>query len=169
MKLEIPAGLYLLVLTAASLHGSSCSSKEKLSPEIEKLGRATGPVSPAASKPAMGSAQSASKIHQGRVLETMDASRYTYLRLAVDNGKELWAAVPKAKVATDGLVRVAESLVMKDFVSPTTNKKFDEIVFGTLLEADEGAAADAGEGADSLPPGHPAVDMDPGSGGDGPT
>ena len=34
---------------------------------------------------------------QGKVLETMDAGPYTYLRLQTGNG-ETWAAVPKAAV-----------------------------------------------------------------------
>ena len=77
----------------------------------------------------------------GRVLETMDASGYTYMRLETSSG-ETWAAVNKTKVVKGDMVTVANAASMDGFQSKTLNRTFERIVFGTLA-APGGAAAAA--------------------------
>ena len=107
----------------------------------------------------------------GSVLETMPASKYTYLRLATNNG-EVWTAVPSATVAIGSHVSVENATRMTDFKSSTLKRTFDVIYFGTLAASDGKTAtatprfspADAlvGEPAgendeQALPPGHPDI------------
>lgn len=88
----------------------------------------------------------------------MDAAGYTYLRLRGARG-EIWVAVSQAKVAKGEIVTVAAQMTMKDFESQSLNRKFDVIVFGTLV----GPAGTAPAGAPNamppagMPPGHPVA------------
>lgn len=67
----------------------------------------------------------------GTVLEVIDAKTYSYLRLKTANG-ETWAAVPRATLAKGATVRVLNAQPMDGFKSPSLNRTFERIVFGTL-------------------------------------
>jgi hypothetical protein len=141
-----------------------CSSGEQLDPEIEKLGRATGPVSPGAAAggrmesmpPVRGEGAPATGgggVFEGKVVETMQVPRYTYMLLDVGRGDPVWTAVTSTEVEVGQQVTVVESITMRDFKSRTLGRTFPIIVFGT--RADAGAPAARTDGG--LPPGHPAV------------
>lgn len=82
----------------------------------------------------------------GAVAETFDAGPYTYLRLKTATG-DVWAAVNEAKLKVGTEVTVGNAVWMENFESKTLNRKFERILFGSLMN---GADAAAG-----LPPGHP--------------
>ena len=87
----------------------------------------------------------------GTILETMDASSYTYMKLKTDSG-EIWAAVPQTKVKVGEKVTVLNPQTMDGFESKTLKRKFDHIMFGTLKEAAASApSADAKEHHQNLP------------------
>jgi hypothetical protein len=67
----------------------------------------------------------------GEVLETMDASGYTYLRLDTSGGP-VWAAVERSPVKTGATVTIVVSVALDGFESRTLGRRFDRIVFGTL-------------------------------------
>jgi hypothetical protein len=67
----------------------------------------------------------------GTVLETMDASEYTYMRLKTASG-EIWTAINKAKIRKGDAVTVTNAMVMDGFQSKTLNRTFDHILFGVL-------------------------------------
>jgi hypothetical protein len=67
----------------------------------------------------------------GTVLETFDASGYTYLRLETADG-EAWAAVPRARLDIGAQVVLLNPQTMSDFESQTLGRTFDTIYFGTL-------------------------------------
>jgi hypothetical protein len=67
----------------------------------------------------------------GTVLETLDASSYTYLRLETPDG-EAWAAVPQARLEVGSQVVIVNPQAMSNFESKTLGRKFDTIYFGTL-------------------------------------
>jgi len=69
----------------------------------------------------------------GKVLESIDAGPYTYLRLQTAQG-EKWAAVPKAAVTQGQQVTLQNPMTMTQFESPTLKRKFDTIAFGTLAD-----------------------------------
>jgi hypothetical protein len=106
----------------------------------------------AAAKPTVNAAALPATVSQpeqtsvtGKVLETMNAGPYTYLRLKTPGG-EIWAAVNEAKLKTGDEVTVANAMWMENFESKTLNRKFERILFGSL----------ASEGQETaLPPGHP--------------
>ncbi|MGA7993048.1 MAG: OB-fold nucleic acid binding domain-containing protein, partial [Thermoanaerobaculia bacterium] len=80
----------------------------------------------------------------GTIVETMDASDYTYMLLETPGGK-IWAAVNKSKVAKGDAVTVTNAMTMDGFQSKTLNRTFDHILFGVLASPGgarlEGAAA----------------------------
>jgi hypothetical protein len=64
----------------------------------------------------------------GKVLETMDASGYTYIQ--VDTGSEtFWAAAPQFAVKAGDDVVVPEGMPMENFPSKTLNRTFDMVYF----------------------------------------
>ena len=91
----------------------------------------------------------------GQVLETAQASGYTYLRLKTASG-EVWAAVPAATVAKGAQVTIARPMTMQNFESRSLGRSFDRILFGEL--ADPQARAPAPQG------GMPAMSMLPAPG-----
>ena len=84
----------------------------------------------------------------GTIAETFDAGPYTYLRLTTASG-DVWAAVNEAKLKVGTEVTVGNAIWMANFESKTLNRKFDRILFGSLMSEGDAAAAAA------LPPGHP--------------
>ncbi|MDQ7788178.1 MAG: hypothetical protein RDU01_11280 [Thermodesulfovibrionales bacterium] len=64
----------------------------------------------------------------GKVVETMDSGRYTYVYLE-KNDKKLWLAVPKMKVVVGQNMSFKPGIEMVNFESKTLNRKFDKIIF----------------------------------------
>jgi hypothetical protein len=64
----------------------------------------------------------------GPVLETMDASTYTYVRVKTDKG-DVWAATAQFKVAVGDRVVVPLETPMENFSSKTLNRTFPLIYF----------------------------------------
>jgi hypothetical protein len=85
----------------------------------------------------------------GKVVETMNASGYTYVCLE-KNGKKTWVAVPEMKVTVGSKMSFQPGAVMSNFASKTLNRTFDSIVFSGGLAS--GSGKDAASG---LPGGDP--------------
>jgi len=66
--------------------------------------------------------------HAAKVLEHINASNYTYLRVE-ENDNEYWMAVPQLPVEVDELVYYSKSMEMKNFHSDALNKDFPSILF----------------------------------------
>lgn len=64
----------------------------------------------------------------GKVVESMDAGGYTYLRIAAANG-ETWVAVPQTQVPVGATVQWAPGAVMENFHSKSLNRTFPRITF----------------------------------------
>ena len=75
-------------------------------------------------------------ILKGKVLERIDADRYSYLRLSVESG-ETWAAVLQADVQVGDEVTIPNPMPMDGFESKTLNRKFERIMFGVLAESED--------------------------------
>lgn len=65
---------------------------------------------------------------KGKVLNTIDASIYTYIELS-ENGKNLWIAAPTVAVKKGDTVRFSDGAVMANFHSKSLNRTFESIVF----------------------------------------
>ena len=101
------------------------------------------PAKPAALAP--GAAQPTGITVAGKVLERIDASTYSYLRLDTLGGEQ-WAAVPKCEAKNGDAVVVSHAMPMDGFESKTLNRKFEHIVFGTLQGPGAPVAAPAALG-----------------------
>lgn len=124
--------LSMLLVAAATL---ACNSNKGSAPVVAAPVQGQAAVAPAPSAAIT-----------GKLLERIDASPYTYLRIKTAQG-EVWAAVPEAKVEKGAEVTVAVSMPMRDFESKTLKRTFAEIFFGTLAPAGGAAAAPATEPA----------------------
>lgn len=76
----------------------------------------------------------------GKVLETMNAGGYTYLKLRTASG-DVWAAVRQTDVKVGSNIALDGQMALDQFESKTLNRKFDRIVFGTLAGGAAPAAA----------------------------
>lgn len=70
----------------------------------------------------------AEPVFSGTVVETMDASNYTYVRVKSDK-EEIWAAASQFKVQVGDKVTIPADMPMKDFNSPTLKRTFPTIYF----------------------------------------
>jgi len=84
-----------------------------------------------ATEPAPGDRSADPKRISGTVLETFNASSYTYLRVETPDG-QAWAAVPQARLEIGAQVVIVNPQAMSDFESKTLGRSFDTIYFGTL-------------------------------------
>jgi len=91
----------------------------------------------------------AAAANKGKVMETMDASGYTYVRLD-DNGKEYWAAVPKTQLEVGEEITLQGGSVMTNFSSKSLERTFEEIIFASGVVRGGDQVAVAGGGADSF-------------------
>lgn len=135
--MRLPISLLAVLVLAGCAKQPAASS--------EKSAQPAAPAA-AASAPASGAVPAAPEASlvtvSGTVLETMDASDYTYMRLKTASG-ETWAAVTKTKIAAGDAVTVTNAMVMDGFQSKTLNRTFDRILFGVLAKPGEAAAGAA--------------------------
>lgn len=73
-------------------------------------------------------AMPAENMHKVVVLDNMNASQYTYLKVK-ENDSEYWIAVPQMEVQKGETLYFGKSMEMKNFHSETLNKTFDSILF----------------------------------------
>ncbi len=124
------------------------------------------PPAPAAAAPAAAAPAANVQVLRGKVLEKIDVSQYSYLRLSTASG-ETWAAVQKTDKKVGDEVGVVNAFPMQGFESKELNRKFDVVYFGSLAtgpgaEATAAAPAAAPKGAPSAVPasaGGPPADM----------
>lgn len=75
--------------------------------------------------------------HKGKVLQTMDASAYTYVEVE-ENGQKLWIAVMKEALVKEGVkvgdtIEFPDSPPMVNFQSKELKKTFDKVIFSAGL------------------------------------
>ena len=85
-------------------------------------------------------AQLAPGTHKVKVVESHNASNYTYIK-ASENNNEFWIAVPAMEVKTGDEITFSQYMEMKDFQSPTTKQTFKSILF--VSDASKGSAMPA--------------------------
>jgi hypothetical protein len=64
----------------------------------------------------------------GKVVETMDSGRYSYVCLEKNN-KKIWVAAYKMKVVVGQYMSFKPGIEMVNFESKTLKRKFDKIYF----------------------------------------
>ncbi len=78
----------------------------------------------------------------GTVIETMNASGYTYMLVSAGTVHN-WVAIPEATVKTGSQVSYYTGMTMPNFTSKTLGKTFENIIFSTGLADTAGSAADS--------------------------
>jgi len=127
----------LVVLTTST--NSSCKSEAS---KNEKDATVVQPAQPAVKQFAAGTMI-------GTVVETMNASSYTYVQF--DTGsKKIWAAAPTFQVKIGDKVNVPMGALMKNYQSKTLNRTFDEVYFVGAI-----TVGDAKPPASQMSGGHP--------------
>ena len=93
-----------------------------------------------------------SPVNSGKVVEKLDASNYTYVRLDDGSGAEIWAAVPKTQLEIGEEITLMGGSVMRNFNSKTLNRTFESIIFanGVIKSSQDKTAHTSGEAADSV-------------------
>lgn len=89
------------------------------------------------------------QILRGKVVEKIDVSQYSYLKLATASG-ETWAAVQRADTKVGDEVGVANAFPMQGFESKELNRKFDVVYFGSLAAPGQAPAAPAAPQAGAM-------------------
>lgn len=96
--------------------------------------------------------------NSGKVVETMNAGSYTYIRLDDGSGKEIWAAVPETQLEIGEEITLNNGAVMRDFTSKSLNRTFESILFSSGIrrgsEGETTPMADnaMGRNAAAIPP-----------------
>ena len=98
-----------------------------------KTEKGTGDKPAAASAP---SARADSSL-SGKILETMDAGGYTYVKLDT-SVSQLWVAIPQTAIKVGDEITCSPGMAMKNFSSKTLNQTFDSIVFSSGIVGAKG-------------------------------
>ena len=130
---DIRAAALIALLSLGLVSSCSKPAEQPVSPQ------APGSGQPA--QAAGGPGQQAMMV-TGPVLETMNASNYTYVRVKTDTG-DVWAAATEFKVAVGDRVTLALEMPMENFHSETLKRDFPLIYFTTRI-GPEGAVPPAG-------------------------
>jgi hypothetical protein len=131
-----PVFSFALVAFALTLPLAACSRQPAPSaaaPAVAPAPSQGGPAAMPAS--ANGAAPGSVETVTGQVVETFDASTYTYLRVKTAKG-DLWAATAKTPVKVGETVTVPLESEMRDFHSPSLNRDFPLIYFVTQIGRD---------------------------------
>lgn len=75
---------------------------------------------------------------QGKILETMDASGYTYVNVETATGP-VWAAMPQSKVEVGEEIALAGGMEMQNFESKTLGRTFDSVIFSSGMAQGAGS------------------------------
>jgi len=107
---------------------------------------ATQPAAPARDSTAAPSATPAATpgvpLGTGKVLETMNAGAYTYVRVDL-GGKDVWAAGPQVSVQPGDTVTLPPGMAMKDYRSTTLDRAFPLVYFVGAIQTGAAATPDA--------------------------
>jgi len=71
---------------------------------------------------------SSSAAHNVKVIDKMNASSYSYLKV-LENNNEYWIAVPQMDVKPGEMITFSKFMEMKDFKSETLNRTFESVLF----------------------------------------
>ncbi len=123
-------------------------------PSASNASPESGPPRTAQAGGAPATVEAGARTITGRVVETMDAASYTYVR--VDTGTEqVWAAASQFPVKIGDRVSVSLEFPLENFHSKALNRDFPVIYFVSQIGR-EGEAAPSSS-TPQLPPGHAPV------------
>lgn len=132
--------LVVLVFLAGSV--AACSGRAAESSQAASARSQSSAPTPAVAHgaPAGMPAQSGGQVVSGTVVETMNASNYTYVRVKTASG-EIWAATSQFPVAVGDRVTVPLESPMQNFHSQSLNRDFPLIYFASQITRDGGVSS----------------------------
>ncbi len=115
---------FLLTGAALTLILTACGDNQ------QGAQKTTAPASQPAAQAPVATPAATSGI-KGKVVEVMDASGYTYVK--IDDGSEqgVWAAIPKAQLEVGEEITLQGGSMMNNFSSKTLDRTFEEIIFAS--------------------------------------
>ncbi len=116
---------YYFIGFAIALSLTACGNNN------EAAGQKEAPAKPAVATEATAQPPASPGAIRGKVLETEDASGYTYVRLDDGSKDGIWAAMPKTDLKVGEEITLKDGAVMDNFASKTLNKTFDKIIFSS--------------------------------------
>jgi hypothetical protein len=131
--------LFASMLTLAALAGCNQNRTVNAAAAPTAPAPAPQPMAPMMGGAPMGEAPAAGPTATGTVVETMDASTYTYVRVKTATG-DIWAAANQFKVAVGDQVVVPLNMPMQNFRSGTLKRTFPTIYFASHIDKVGGAA-----------------------------
>ena len=93
----------------------------------------TAIAEPQPGAPARQPAAASQFTNQGKVLDVIDASIYTYIQVTADKGP-VWLAASKTAVAKGDTIRYPNGAPMTNFYSPSLKRTFETIIFLDKIE-----------------------------------
>ncbi len=135
------AVLFSFVLSAceqnsSSTNGSSTEGAENVAPQVQtQTPASTAPAvehTPTSNAPAA-AANAFSNTLSGEVLETFDASTFTYVQIKTSNGL-VWAAGPVTAIKKGDTVSFDGKTPMENFHSKSLNRSFEMIYFANSFK-----------------------------------
>ncbi len=141
MKIKIVLLMFIIALLAAGCQkkeepAKTASPQAAMQPAMPQPGMQAPFASAPGSNPHAGMKSEEIQpgpTHKGKVVQTMDASSYTYVEVE-ENGQKLWLAVMKTAVKKGDIVEFPDSPPMINFTSKTLNRTFDKIIFAQALK-----------------------------------
>jgi hypothetical protein len=125
------------------------STPEKAAAAHPAIPAADAPAVPASTGAAAPVADPAVPVSlSGKVLQTMNASGYSYIYIELADGNKKWVAVTQANVKVGDQMSFKPGMEMGRFESKALNRSFDSIVFseGVISGGSTAAAPDPGKG-----------------------
>jgi hypothetical protein len=117
-----------------ALSAAGCTKPSAPAASTASASGQTAPAVPAAQTAVPAGGQAVETV-SGEVVETMNASTYTYLRVKHDKG-EIWAATGTTPLKVGDKVTVPLESPMQDFRSPSLDRTFPLIYFVTQIGRD---------------------------------
>ena len=74
--------------------------------------------------------------NKGKVLETMNASIYTYIQVSTDKGP-VWLAASQTSVAKGDTISYPDGNVMTNFPSKSLNRTFDKLIMVDKIKVEK--------------------------------
>jgi len=104
-------------------------------------GAAASPAEASAKAGAEGGEPGAAVSFTGAIVETMDASSYTYVHLKAIDGSEVWVAGPKTTVSVGQVLSIKGGFEMKGFKSSALDRTFERLIMVQSLGGPDAAKA----------------------------
>jgi hypothetical protein len=150
----------ILIFGLLTVEVSYCGEPAKAS-DVKVQPPATAETSKNAKTTAVKDETETSKpLVSGKVIETMNSGRYTYMLLEKD-GRKGWVAVPGMHVKVGEQVQLNPGVEMGKFTSNTLHRTFDQIVFTSAPGTNEHELlmqVNTNKGETALPSGHPLME-----------